>query len=152
MRSASCALFTPQLTQRLHQPHVCSSVLERRATNLVTVEDFVTQRIGLELDTSLALGGALQVQSVWSSVVISGHQWSSVVISGHQGSSEVIWCHQQSSAAISGPHLQVQSVWSSVVIRGHQRSSGVISSHQQSSVALTCKFSPCVRPRVHTHR
>ena len=106
MRSASCALFTPQLAQRLHQPHVCSSVLERRATHFVTVEDFVTQRIGLELDTSLALGGALQVQSVWSSVVI----------------------------------------------RGHQRSSGVISSHQQSSVALTCKFSPCVRPRVHTHR
>ena len=142
MRSASCALFTPQLTQRLHQPHVCSSVLERRATNLVTVEDFVTQRIGLELDTSLALGGALQVQSVWSSVVISGHQWSSGVIRGHLVSSAVISGHQWPS-----PASPVR-----VVISGHQGSSEVIWCHQQSSVALTCKFSPCVRPRVHTHR
>ena len=70
--------------------HVRLSVPEWRAAHLVTVEDFVTQRIGLELDTSLALGSALQVQSVWSSVVISGHQWS--------------------SAVISGTHLQVQSV------------------------------------------
>ena len=100
MRCAPSTLLAPKLAQRLHQPHVRSSVPEWRAAHLVPVEDFVTQRIGLELDTSLALGGALQAQSVRSSVVISRHQSSSVVISAHQ----------RSSAVISGTHLQVQSV------------------------------------------